>query len=64
MTITNHTCRIAELAGWIIQDVDDRKYHAAHLKLDDIETLVRKAHRHIDNLQLTADCAARPAGGS
>lgn len=61
MTITNHIRRIDELNQLVIDLVDTREYALAHCALDDIEKKVREAHRHIDNLQLKADCAARPA---
>lgn len=63
MTITNHTKRIDVLAALVTVHVDKRSYPDAHCCLDDIEKEVRAAHRHIDNLQLKAECAARPAGG-
>ncbi len=63
MTITNHLQRIEELADNVINLVDARKYPEAHCALDDIETKVRLAHRHIDHLQNVTDFCARPAGG-
>lgn len=63
MTITNHIRHIQNLAGVVIDHVDDREYEKAHSTLVDIENRTRLAHHHIDHLQLKADCAARPAGG-
>lgn len=60
MTITNQTKCIAELADQIQGIIDSREYELAHSVLDDIETKARLAHRHIDNLQLKADCNDRP----
>ena len=62
MTLTNHVRRIQELAEAVITLCDSRKYEESHCALDDIEVRARCLHRHIDNLQLKADCAARPAG--
>jgi len=61
VTLTNHTKRIEELAGAVTILADNRKYEEAHCALDDIVSKVHKLRRHIDNLQLKADCAARPA---
>ena len=62
MTLTNHTRLIAVLAGAVTSLCDNRKYEEAHCALDDIEAKLHAVRRHIDNLQLNADCAARPAG--
>ena len=62
MTLTNHTKRIGELVADVIYHADAREYPEAHLAIDDIEARARCLHRHIDNLQLVSDRAARPAG--
>ncbi len=63
MTLTDNIRNIEELANLVIEYADVREYESAHCALDDIEKKVRALHRHIDQLQLKADCAARPAGG-
>jgi len=63
MTITNHVRKIQNFADLLIENVDERKYRHAHHTIDAIESEARLAHEHIDNLQQSADCAARPAGG-
>lgn len=63
MTITNHIRKIQEHADSVIEHVDDRDYARAHVALEFIEHNVRSARDHIENLQLKADCAARPTGG-
>lgn len=62
MTITNHVRMIQDNAERLIGHVDDRDYPMAHTALDNIEANVRSARDHVDQLQLKADCAARPAG--
>jgi len=62
MTLTNHTKRIEELAGAVTTLCDSRKYEDAHCALDEMISKVHALRRHIDNLQLKADCAARPPG--
>ncbi len=51
MTITNHTNRIAELAGQVQVFADKKKYPLAHSALDDIEKKIRELRRHFDHLQ-------------
>ena len=63
MTIANHIRKIQKSADQVIEHMDDREYNKAHSALDDIAMSALAAHRHIDNLQSVADCAARPAGG-
>ena len=63
MTLTNHTQRIEELSHQVRNYADQREYEEAHSALDEIVIKVCKLHRHIDNLQLKTDGAARPAGG-
>lgn len=64
MTITNHIINIQTSAGQALEFVDLKKYPSAHLCLDDIESFVRKARRHIDHLQNVADFCPRPKGGN
>ena len=63
MTITNHIRMIQEHAEAVIEQVDARNYPLAHVELNYIEHNFRSARDHVDQLQLKADCAARPAGG-
>lgn len=62
MTLANNIQNIEKLSCSVICRVNTKEYVQAHCALDDIEKEARAAHRHIDNLQLKADCAARPAG--
>lgn len=62
MTLTNNIQRIEALAGVLTTLCDSRKYEEAHCALDDIESKVHALRRHVDNLQLKSDYAARPAG--
>lgn len=62
MTLTNNTRRIEQLANDVNTLCDRHEYEKAHCALDDIEAKVHALRRHVDNLQLIADRAARPAG--
>jgi len=62
VTLANNIQNIEKLSCNVIYRVNTKEYVQAHCALDDIEKEVRAAHRHIDNLQLKADRAARPAG--
>lgn len=62
MTLTNNVQSIQNQANLVIKHADSREYELAHWDIDLIEARARALRRHIDNLQLKADCAARPAG--
>lgn len=62
VTLTDHIRKIQEHAERAIEHVDDRDYACANVALDNIEANIHSARDHIENLQLKADCAARPAG--
>lgn len=62
MTLTDNVQRVANLANDVMRFADRSEYEEAHSALDDISIKVLKLHRHIDNLQRKADCAARPPG--
>ena len=63
MTLTDHIRKIHEHADSVIKDADNRNYARVHVELDFIEHNVRSVRDHIETLQRTADCAARPPGG-
>ena len=62
MTLTNNVRSIQDHANLVIKHADHREYELAHCDIDLIEARTRALRRHIDELQLKADCAARPAG--
>lgn len=63
MTLTNNIQSIQNHANLVLKHADAREYELAHCDIDLIEARTRALRRHIDELQLKTDCAARPAGG-